>query len=287
MGNSLSLSGTDLSLVPGTNIDSYINYVFSLPILEEDEEKILAKQYIEKNILSAAHKLIASHLRVVVIIARKYSGYGLPLNDLIQEGNIGLMKAVKHFDPERGARLVSFATHWIKAEIVEFVVKNWRIVKMATTKQQRKLFFNLRKLKEHIGWLSQDDTKAIAQTLNVDEKTVTEMESRMWGRDVTFESPDQSDSDHVVAPIDFLVDEGADPYENIADENESHVQAKTLKRALNELDGRSKDIVMQRWMNPSETVTLKDLSEKYGVSIERIRQIESNAMKKMRTMFVA
>jgi len=223
----------------------------------------------------------------VVHVARGYNGYGLQLSDLIQEGNIGLMKAVKRFDPDQGVRLVSFAVHWIRAEMHEFILRNWRIVKVATTKAQRKLFFNLRKSKKRLGWMNAEEVRVVAHDLGVPEATVREMESRLSGRDVGFEAPADADDDDKPAPAAFLVDEGADPYDNLAEEDASNNQMGALSSALSNLDDRSRDIIQRRWLAEDNKATLQDLADEYGVSAERIRQIEANAMKKMRVAIAA
>jgi RNA polymerase sigma-32 factor len=228
-----------------------------------------------------------SHLRFVVHVARGYSGYGLQLADLIQEGNIGLMKAVKRFDPDHGVRLVSFAVHWIRAEMHEFILKNWRIVKVATTKAQRKLFFNLRKNKKRLGWMNAAEVTTVAKDLGVPEATVREMESRLSGRDIGFEAPVDVDDDAKPAPAAFLIDDGADPYESVADEDYADNQLQSLTDALGHLDKRSRDIIQRRWLDNDNKATLQDLADEYGVSAERIRQVEANAMKKMRGLFAA
>ena len=228
-----------------------------------------------------------SHLRFVVHVARGYNGYGLQLSDLIQEGNIGLMKAVKRFDPDQGVRLVSFAVHWIRAEMHEFILRNWRIVKVATTKAQSKLFFNLRKSKKRLGWMNAEEVRVVANDLGVPEATVREMESRLSGRDVGFEAPADADDDEKPAPAAFLVDEGADPYDNLAEADASDNQMSALGSALAKLDARSRDIIQRRWLAEDNKATLQDLADEYGVSAERIRQIEANAMKKMRVAIAA
>jgi RNA polymerase sigma-32 factor len=254
-------------------------------MLSHEEEVSLATRLREKNDLDAAQKLVMSHLRLVVSIARGYLGYGLPHADLIQEGNIGLMKAVKRFDPDQGVRLVSFAVHWIRAEMHEFILKNWRIVKVATTKAQRKLFFNLRKNKKRLGWMNAAEVSTVAKDLGVPEATVREMESRLSGRDIGFEAPADADDDAKPAPAAFLIDDGADPYENVSDEDYSDNQMQTLTDALSHLDKRSRDIIQRRWLDDDNKATLQDLADEYGVSAERIRQVEANAMKKMRGLF--
>jgi RNA polymerase sigma-32 factor len=253
-------------------------------MLSAEKEKALAKRLQEDKDLDAAKELIMSHLRFVVHIARGYSGYGLPQADLIQEGNIGLMKAVKRFNPEVGVRLVSFAVHWIKAEIHEYVLRNWRVVKVATTKAQRKLFFNLRKMKKRLGWFNQDEVETVAKELGVSSKEVMEMEARMSAHDQAFElSSDDDDSKEgsTYSPAMYLEDKRSDLAEEIETEDyEAHTQKK-LFSAMSELDERSQDIVQSRWLSESK-VTLHDLAAKYEVSAERVRQLEQNAMKKLR-----
>ncbi|HEX7338944.1 MAG TPA: RNA polymerase sigma factor RpoH [Rhodanobacteraceae bacterium] len=272
---------------PLGSLDAYISAVHRIPVLTAEEEQALAQRYHADNDLEAARQLVTSHLRFVVHVARGYSGYGLQLGDLIQEGNIGLMKAVKRFDPDHGVRLVSFAVHWIRAEMHEFILKNWRIVKVATTKAQRKLFFNLRKSKKRLGWLNASEVKAVAADLNVPEKTVLEMESRLSGRDVGFEAPVDADDDDKPAPAAFLRDDDADPYVSVADADQEQSRLATLGTAMAGLDERSRDIVRRRWLDEDNKATLQELADEYGVSAERIRQIEANAMKKMRGVFAA
>jgi RNA polymerase sigma-32 factor len=268
------------------SLDAYISAVHRIPVLSQEEEQHLSRRYQEKEDLDSARKLVMSHLRFVVHVARGYNGYGLQLSDLIQEGNIGLMKAVKRFDPDQGVRLVSFAVHWIRAEMHEFILRNWRIVKVATTKAQRKLFFNLRKSKKRLGWMNAEEVRIVAKDLGVPEATVREMESRLSGRDVGFEAPADADEDAKPAPEAFLIDEGADPYDNVSDADQSDNQLETLSAALQKLDQRSRDIIQRRWLDENKA-TLQDLADEYGVSAERIRQVEANAMKKMRGLFAA
>ena len=272
--------------MPTGSLEAYIQTVNRFPLLSVEEERRLARRFQDDGDLEAARQLVLSHLRLVVAIARGYLGYGLPHGDLIQEGNIGLMKAVKRFDPERGVRLVSFAIHWIKAEIHEYILRNWRLVKVATTKAQRKLFFNLRKSKKRLGWMNAEEVRVVAKDLGVPEATVREMEARLSGRDIGFEAPADADDDAKPAPAAFLIDEGADPYDNIADADQADNQLETLSDALQKLDQRSRDIIQRRWLN-EEKATLQDLADEYGVSAERIRQVEANAMKKMRGLFAA
>jgi RNA polymerase sigma-32 factor len=268
------------------SLDSYISAVHRIPVLTQEEEQDLSRRYQAAEDLDSARKLVMSHLRFVVHVARGYNGYGLQLADLIQEGNIGLMKAVKRFDPDQGVRLVSFAVHWIRAEMHEFILRNWRIVKVATTKAQRKLFFNLRKSKKRLGWMNAEEVRTVAKDLGVPEATVREMESRLSGRDVGFEAPADADEDAKPAPEAFLIDEGADPYDNVSDADQSDNQLETLSAALQKLDQRSRDIIQRRWLD-EDKATLQDLADEYGVSAERIRQVEANAMKKMRGLFAA
>lgn len=284
--NALSIQPSQIALAisnPGSlgSIDAYISVVNRLPVLTAEQESELAKRLRDKDDLEAARELILSHLRLVVSIARQYLGYGLPHADLIQEGNVGLMKAVKRFDPERGVRLVTFAVHWIKAEIHEFIVRNWRMVKVATTKAQRKLFFNLRSMKDDGQTLDTAKVSEIATTLNVRPEDVREMEVRMSGREMSLENQDDDD-DHF-APIAFLSDEGhQDPVEVLDRRASDDMQGSGLERALATLDDRSRRIVEARWLNEEGGVTLHELAAEYGVSAERIRQIETAAMKKMK-----
>jgi RNA polymerase sigma-32 factor len=268
------------------SLDAYIGAVHRIPVLGADEEQELARRYREDSDLDAARKLVMSHLRFVVHVARGYSGYGLQMADLIQEGNIGLMKAVKRFDPDHGVRLVSFAVHWIRAEMHEFILKNWRIVKVATTKAQRKLFFNLRKSKKRLGWMNMQEVREVAQDLGVPEATVLEMESRLSGRDVGFDPPAEGNDDAPPAPVAYLEDHGADPYLQLADADQQDHQLGTLQQALATLDERTRDIIRRRWL-VEDKATLQDLADKYGISAERIRQLEANALKKMRGAFAA
>jgi RNA polymerase sigma-32 factor len=286
MSQALATRNYGLPSVVGS-LDSYISAVHRIPVLSLDEEQSLARRFRDDADLDAAKQLVMSHLRFVVHVARGYNGYGLQLSDLIQEGNIGLMKAVKRFDPDQGVRLVSFAVHWIRAEMHEFILRNWRIVKVATTKAQRKLFFNLRKSKKRLGWMNAEEVRVVAKDLGVPEATVREMESRLSGRDVGFEAPADADDDEKPAPAAFLVDEGADPYDNLAEEDASNNQMGALSSALGNLDDRSRDIIQRRWLAEDNKATLQDLADEYGVSAERIRQIEANAMKKMRVAIAA
>ena len=268
------------------SFDSYLNTVGQIPKLTLEEERELAFLYRDQGDIEAARKLVMSNLRFVAHIARGYSGYGLPLADVIQEGNVGLMKAVKRFDPDVGVRLVSFAVHWIRAEIHEFVIKNWRIVKVATTKAQRKLFFNLRKSKKKLGWLSKDDAEAIAENLDVDIKIVYEMEERLDGRDMAFDmSNDDSSDDNVSAPVNYLKQQEADPALLLEKADWKGHEEGLLSQALADLDERSQDILNSRWLSEKKA-TLHELAARYNVSAERIRQLEKNAMKKLKVAVV-
>ncbi|OGV74682.1 MAG: RNA polymerase factor sigma-32 [Methylophilales bacterium RIFCSPHIGHO2_02_FULL_57_10] len=261
--------------------------VKAFPVLSAEEEHELAIRLQRDNDLEAAKGLILSHLRLVVSIARGYSGYGLPQADLIQEGNLGLMKAVKRFDPERGVRLVSFAVHWIKAEIHEFILRNWRLVKIATTKAQRKLFFNLRSMKTHSGSLHPDEVQEIARELRVKPEEVLEMESRFHGHDVPMESHGEEDGEESYSPIAYLEDHRPEPSEELAEREIEVLQAAGLKNALTSLDERSRRIVEARWLQENGGATLHELAAEYGVSAERIRQIEQKAMQKMKGLMAA
>jgi RNA polymerase sigma-32 factor len=269
------------------SLDAYISTVNQIPVLTVEEEQELAHRFIDEQDLSAARSLVLSHLRFVVHVARGYSGYGLQMADLIQEGNIGLMKAVKRFDPTQGVRLVSFAVHWIRAEMHEFILKNWRIVKVATTKAQRKLFFNLRKSKQRLGWMNHEEVQTVARELNVPESEVLEMEARLSGRDIGFDAPVDEDDDTPPAPTAYLVANNADPAMLYAGEDEESNQLELLREGLASLDARSRDIIRRRWLDDGSKVTLQELADEYGVSAERIRQIEAAAMKKMKALFAA
>jgi len=270
------------------SLDAYVAAVHRIPVLSAEEEQRLARRYRDHDDLDAARELVLSHLRFVVHVARGYSGYGLQLGDLIQEGNIGLMKAVKRFDPDVGVRLVSFAVHWIRAEMHEFILRNWRIVKVATTKAQRKLFFNLRKSKQRLGWLNAEEVRAVAQDLNVSEHEVLEMESRLSGRDIGFDAPADEDDDHAPpAPVQYLVAPESDPSEAYERADSEADQLQLLREGLSRLDARSRDIIRRRWLEPDNKVTLQELADEYGVSAERIRQVEANALKKMKALFAA
>jgi len=273
-----------LALMPQGSLEAYLRVSNSYAMLTEEEERALAERLHSHGDLNAARQLILSHLRFVAHIARHYSGYGLPQADLIQEGNIGLMKAVRRFNPNMGVRLVSFAVHWIKAEIHEYVLRNWRIVKVATTKAQRKLFFNLRKAKQRLGWFSQNEVDMVAKELGVTSKDVREMESRMSAQDMAFELPleDESREGQSPAPVMYLEDKNSDFADNIEENNWGDHAADSLWVALKGLDERSQDIIRARWLNDDNKSTLQELADRYGVSAERVRQLEKNAMKKLR-----
>lgn len=264
------------------SLDQYIQTVQSFPLLSQEEERRFATQWKQNGDLDAAKRLVLSHLRVVVTISRNYLGYGLPQADLVQEGNIGLMKAVRRFDPEREVRLVSFAIHWIRAEIHEYILKNWRMVKVATTKAQRKLFFNLRSMKKGTHQLKPEEVRDIAQQLGVREEDVVEMETRLSGRDVPLES--NTDDEESFAPIDYLTDDAAEPSTCLEENEHTRTRSLGLSRALATLDARSQRIIQSRWLNEDGTTTLHELASEYGVSAERIRQIEQKALQKMRAL---
>lgn len=268
------------NLSPGANLEAYVQTVSSIPILSVEEERALADRLHYQEDLEAARQLVMSHLRFVVHIARSYSGYGLAQADLIQEGNVGLMKAVKRFNPEVGVRLVSFAVHWIRAEIHEFILRNWRIVKVATTKAQRKLFFNLRSAKKELAWLNQNEVEAVAADLGVPTREVREMESRLYGKDMGFDGADDDD-DAAYAPVHYLEDKRYDPAVQAENTDWSESSTQQLQDGLAQLDERSRDILYQRWLS-EEKATLHELAAKYQVSAERIRQLEKNAMNKLK-----
>jgi len=265
------------------SLDDYLAAVGKLPRLEAEEEQALAVRFRENGDLEAARQLVMANLRFVAHVARGYMGYGLPLPDLIQEGNIGLMKAVKRFDPGMGVRLVSFAVHWIKAEIHEYIIQNWRIVKIATTKPQRKLFFNLRKHKTHLGWLTPEEANTVADELGVDLQSVYEMEGRLSSQDVAFDAPDDADEGErdIASPVHYLRQANADPADLLEEDDWGDYKQQSLIRAISELDDRSQDIVRSRWLS-EEKLTLHDLAARYNVSAERIRQLENTAMKRIR-----
>ncbi|HRP22975.1 RNA polymerase sigma factor RpoH [Thauera sp.] len=268
------------------SLDQYIQSVNRMPMLSEQQEVELATRLRDEGDVDAARQLVMSHLRVVVAIARGYLGYGLPHADLIQEGNVGLMKAVKRFDPSRGVRLVSFAIHWIKAEIHEYILKNWRLVKIATTKAQRKLFFNLRGMKKDSATLNPSEVRAIAAQLDVKPEEVVEMETRLGGRDIPLDAG-SDDEDERFSPISYLPDPHAEPSEVIEQAELAHLQDSGLRNALSSLDERSRAIVQRRWLTEGDSATLHELAAEYGVSAERIRQIEAKAMQKMRGLLAA
>ncbi|MDC9729212.1 MAG: RNA polymerase sigma factor RpoH [Methyloprofundus sp.] len=263
------------------NFDSSLNVIGQTNKLNAEEEQALALRYRDEGDLEAAKQLVMANLRFVAHVARGYNGYGLPLSDIVQEGNIGLMKAVKRFNPDMGVRLVSFAVHWIRAEIHEYVIKNWRIVKVATTKSQRKIFFNLRKSKKKLGWLSKDEAEAIAENLNVDLKTVYEMETRLDGKDMAFDLPEDSSEESFGSPVTYLEQHNADPALLLENEDWQGHKESLLSNAINNLDERSQDIVTSRWLSEKK-MTLHELADRYNVSAERIRQLEKNAMNKIK-----
>ena len=282
MNNPLALT---LALPTGS-LDAYVQSVNSIPMLSAEEERNLARRFRDHQDLEAARQLVLSHLRFVVRVARGYNGYGLGHADLIQEGNIGLMKAVKRFDPELGVRLVSFAVHWVRAEMHEFILRNWRIVKVATTKAQRKLFFNLRSAKKRLGWMNGEEVDAIAKDLGVSARDVLEMEQRMSGYDTSFDPLVDSDGDHdSFAPAAFLEDHSAGPEQQLELDQDEDLDQSRLRDALAALDERSRAIIEQRWLREDKT-TLQVLADRFGVSAERIRQLENNAMNRMKTALV-
>ena len=275
------------TMVPGRDLNAYITAVNGIAVLTADEERELAHQYYYEDNLDAARKLVLAHLRFVVHMAKSYSGYGLSEADLIQEGNVGLMKAVKRFNPEFGVRLVSFAVHWIKAEMHEFILRNWRIVKVATTKAQRKLFFNLRSSKKRLGWLSQAEAEAMAKDLGVEPATVMQMEGRMGAYDASFDgAADADDEEAYQAPAQYLEDIRFDPARTAEQDDYEKTSTDGLYVALESLDDRSKDILQRRWLNDDKE-TLHELADKYGISAERIRQLEKNAMNKVKGIMEA
>ncbi len=283
-GTSLALPNPSLALSgPVGSLEAYVERVSAIPMLDREEELALARRFREHGDLDAARDLVLSHLRFVVHIARGYMGYGLPVGDLIQEGNIGLMKAVKRFDPGMGVRLVSFAVHWIRAEIHEFVIRNWRLVRVATTKAQRKLFFNLRRMKKNLAWLSDAETRAVAGELGVAPREVREMEQRLSARDLSFDpGPDNDDDASPVSPSLYLPSPVADPADIVEQDQWESAVADSLSAALEDLDERSRRVIRSRWL-AEEKKTLQDLADEYGVSAERIRQIESAAIRKLRS----
>jgi len=286
MSNELILATNHLPITSGS-LDQYIQRVNTIPMLTAEEEHDLGTRLQENADLDAAQKLIMSHLRFVVRIARGYQGYGLPLADLIQEGNVGLMKAVRRFKTDRQVRLVSFAVHWIRAEIHEFVLKNWRIVKIATTKAQRKLFFNLRSSKKRLGWFSQQEVEDVAKDLGVKPETVLQMEARLSNYDVAFDTSADDDDDSYISPATYVASPLNDPAKQLEQDDWQNQRLQVLTESLEKLDDRSKDILMSRWMDDENKATLHELADKYGVSAERIRQLEKNAMKKLKGSFEA
>jgi RNA polymerase sigma-32 factor len=271
---------------PGSDIDKYLSQVYQIPVLTREEELELTTEFFETEDVKLAHKLVIAHLRFVVHIAKSYAGYGLPLADIIQEGNVGLLKAVTKFDPNKGVRLVSFAVHWIKAEIHEFILKNWRIVKIATTKAQRKLFFNLRSKKKNTGWLTDEEAKRIAKELDVSVKEVMHMENRLNSADSSFDVPtDEEDNEKAFSPSQYLEDNSFNPEDVTEQKNYEEVNHTALLKNISALDKRSQDIIRARWLDDNK-ITLNELADKYSVSAERIRQIEATAFKKLKTALV-
>jgi len=290
-GNINGSTGKELqvidTMVPGRDLNAYITSVNGIAVLSAEEELELANQYYYEDNLDAARKLVLAHLRFVVYMAKSYSGYGISEADLIQEGNVGLMKAVKRFNPEVGVRLVSFAVHWIKAEMHEFILRNWRIVKVATTKAQRKLFFNLRSSKKRLGWMSQDEVEAVAKDLGVEPATVLQMEGRMSSYDASFDgAADADDEEAYQAPAQYLEDTRFDPAKTVEADDFEQTSTDGLYVALEHLDDRSKDILQRRWLNDNKA-TLHELADQYGISAERIRQLEKNAMNKVKAIMEA
>jgi RNA polymerase sigma-32 factor len=271
---------------PIGSLDSYIDRVSQIPVLSREDEVALAVRFRAAGDLDAARQLVLSHLRFVVHIARGYLGYGLPMGDLVQEGNVGLMKAVKRFDPNVGVRLVSFAVHWIRAEIHEYVLRNWRLVKVATTKSQRKLFFNLRKMKKNLTWLSEAETQAVARDLGVDASDVREMEQRMSARDMSFDPVPEADEEEAYSPAMYLPASNADPAIEVEREEWEEDSTDRLSAALGRLDERSRDILKRRWMT-DDKATLHELADEYGISAERVRQVEVNAISKLKGLMTA
>jgi RNA polymerase sigma-32 factor len=271
---------------PVGSLDSYIDRVSQIPVLSKEDEIALAVRFRSEADLDAARQLVLSHLRFVVHISRGYLGYGLPMGDLVQEGNVGLMKAVKRFDPAVGVRLVSFAVHWIRAEIHEYVLRNWRLVKVATTKSQRKLFFNLRKMKKNLAWLSEAETAAVAHDLGVDIADVREMEQRLSARDMSFDPTPESDEEEAYSPAMYLPASNADPAVEVENEEWEEDSTERLSMALEKLDERSRSILKRRWMT-EDKATLHELADEYGISAERVRQVESNAINKLKGLMAA
>lgn len=286
-----SMVNTSTMTLPAVNDDlnNYLSKISTFPVLSADKERELAIRYRDEEDLDAARDMVMSQLRFVVHLARSYTGYGLPLADLVQEGNIGLMKAVKRFDPDVGVRLISFAVHWIRAEIHEYVIRNWRIVKVATTKAQRKLFFKLRSSKKGLGWFSQDEAQAVAADLGVTEAQVYEMESRLTSGDTAFDAAtaDDGSEKRALRPAEYLFDDESDPALVAENSNYAESQSTTLAAGMENLDDRSRDILQRRWLDEDGKSTLQDLANEYGVSAERIRQIEKAAMKKLKAHMIA
>ena len=276
---------SNIALLPNLtaegNLARYLNEIQNFPMLQANEEYMLARRWVEHEDTEAAHQLVTSHLRLVAKIAMGYRGYGLPVAELISEGNIGMMQAVKRFDPEREVRLVSFAVHWIRAEMHEFILRNWRIVKVATTKAQRKLFFNLRKSKKRLGWLNMEEVNQVAKDLGVKPEVVVEMESRLSGQDIGFDGPADDDDDPRPSPMNYLESAGTDPAQLAEDTDWEQHNNTLLYEGIDQLDERSQDIIRSRWLTDQKS-TLQELADRYGVSAERIRQLEVNAMNKMR-----
>ncbi len=290
MANQMTVSSRQMNLptLSSASIESYLQAVSNIPVLDQDDEQALARRLRDDADIEAAQKLILSNLRFVVHVARGYSGYGLPLADLVQEGNIGLMKAVKRFDPDVGVRLISFAVHWIRAEIHEYILRNWRIVKVATTKAQRKLFFNLRSSKKRLGWMNTGEVEAVATDLGVKPETVLQMERRLSGGDQSFNALPTANDENVYSPEDYLSsDDGDDPASDIESDNWQTYQHANLERAMIGLDERSRDILESRWLREDGKIGLQELGNKYGVSAERIRQLEVAAIKKLRGSMAA
>ena len=287
MSTALVAKQTGLTVAgPIGSLESYVGRVSQIPILSKEQETALATRFRDAGDLEAARELVLSHLRFVVHIARGYAGYGLPIGDLIQEGNIGLMKAVKRFDPQVGVRLVSFAVHWIRAEIHEYVLRNWRLVKVATTKAQRKLFFNLRRLKKNLAWLSEAETLAVAKDLGVEPRDVREMEQRLSARDLAFDAAPDADEEEGYSPALYLPANDADPAVAIEREEWDEDSSERLNVALEKLDERSRNILRRRWMSESKA-TLHELADEYGISAERVRQVEANAINKLKVLMAA
>ena len=276
----MSLQPIDPRLPTG-GLESYLQYIKQIPMLSQEEEYELAVRLHKNADFTAAKRLILAHLRYVARVAKGYLGYGLPLADLIQEGNIGLMKAVKRFNPEIGVRLVTFAMHWIKAEIHEYILRNWRIVKIATTKAQRKLFFNLRSLKKHLGWMTPQEVNEVAKDLGVKPETIREMEMRLAASDTSFDASDNDAEDEHFAPAGYLEDHRYNPADQLENANWVEQSGETIYKALHQLDERSQDIIRARWLDENK-LTLQDLADKYHISAERVRQLEKNAMDKLR-----